>query len=78
MIGKNNNVYPVLLEIVAPDPMYETVLVKDDKERDEIYNRFHNKTDETTWEDVFDHMKDKDLSNKLIELFNALDLKDEV
>lgn len=78
MIGKNSNVYPVLLEIVAPDPMYESVIIKDDDERDEVYNRFHNKTDETTWEDVFGHMKDKDLSNKLIELFNALDLDNEV
>lgn len=73
MIGKNNNVYPVLLEIVAPDPLYGKVLIDNEDECNEIYNRFHNRTEETTWGDVFSVMKDKKRADKLIELFEALD-----
>lgn len=73
MIGNNSIVYPILLSIVAPDPMYETVVLEDEDERNEVYERFHNRTEETTWNNIFECVKDKEKANKLIDLLNELD-----
>jgi hypothetical protein len=60
----------VMLEIIAPSECAEKSIELPQEVRNEIKERFFNKC---SWEEVFAPIKDEDLRQKYIELFNEID-----
>lgn len=59
-----------MLEIIAPSEFAEKSIELPQEVRNEIKERFFNKC---SWEEVFAPIKDEDLRQKYIELFNEID-----
>lgn len=60
----------VMLEIIAPSEFAEKSIELPQEVRDEIKERFFNKC---SWGEIFAPIKDEDLRQKYIELFNEID-----